>query len=45
MGQIDYKDVVKAMDKGKVEKISHDKDSLSKIINCHGDCLEGERAC
>ena len=44
MGQIDYKDVVKAFDKGKVEKSSRDKDSLSKVINCKGDCLDGKGA-
>ena len=44
MGQIDYKDVVKAFDEGKVDKVSHDKDSLSKIIDCHGDCKDGKSA-
>lgn len=44
MGQIDYKDVVKAFDEGKVVKTSHDKDSNSKIIECHGDCLSGKSA-
>lgn len=42
-GQIDYKDVVKAIDDGKVKEQSSDKDSLSKIIKCDGDCLDGKK--
>ena len=42
-GQINYADVVKAIHDGRVTKQSHDKDSLSKIINCHGDCLDGKK--
>lgn len=41
-GQVDYKDVVKALDEGRVKSQSHDKDSLSKIITCHGDCVPGK---
>ena len=41
-GQINFKDVVKAFDDGRVTDQSHDKDSLSKIIKCKGDCLPGK---
>jgi len=38
-GQVTYADVVKAFDQGRVKETSHDKDSLSKIIKCDGDCV------